>query len=728
MATDNLQITEVATNQANKEQTINTGLNALDNATQGSLEVAFSGSSATVSGTNFRRYLRFVCTGLTGDSTLNVPSGGKRLFLVTNTHASYLITVDCGGTTVSVPAVSSRLIYCDGTDLQAPSSDVSGTVVSSLLGMSGDLSLTDLINAGLAQSETVRLVLTADVASTVNISGTYANGASGVGATLTTFADGPLVVDGVSLVDGDVVLVKSQTSGLENGLYTVTHDGTGSPATPVILTRSTSMDTAAEFPRAAVEIQGGSTQSGWVMNCENDVNPTVGTTAISWTRLTSDAEGPPFYIATHGTADLDRLVVMTLDTFLRLHVGGSNGQVLGRASGTWGAQSLSSLLDAAAGSAQGDILYRSGASWTALTPGTNGYVLTTHGAGSNPTWAAATASVEWNAGVVDVLGTGLDINGSPATITADWQGGLVTSLGTGISLVGGVLSAVGSGGSVTDVETGPGLSGGPISTSGTITAEWQAGTVQAVGFGLAITGLSALTLEADWQAGEVALVGAGLSIAGSPPALEADWQGGVVTNLGAGLTLNLGTLTAEGTGVTAVVAGTGLSGGTITSTGTIALAAIATGRLLGNSSGGSTAPTAQVVGAGLSFNSGTLAAASNLVDTPTAVPFAGKPGAGAKIVIPIVNAQTVPANFSGSGGWADTAPTGASVAFTVSYRHSGSTTTIGTFTFTSGSNTPTLSTQAAVNLVAGDVLFVDAPAVQDATLANVAITLLLQKA
>lgn len=37
---------------------------------------------------------------------------------------------------------------------------------------------------------------------------------------------------------------------------------------------------------------------------------------------------------------------------------------------------------------QGSILYRNATDWVALTPGTAGYVLTTNGAGANPSWAA----------------------------------------------------------------------------------------------------------------------------------------------------------------------------------------------------------------------------------------------------------------------------------------------------------------------------------------------------
>lgn len=49
-------------------------------------------------------------------------------------------------------------------------------------------------------------------------------------------------------------------------------------------------------------------------------------------------------------------------------------------------QSISNLIDNAAGSAQGMVLLRSATSWTSLGPGTAGQILQTQGAGANPRW------------------------------------------------------------------------------------------------------------------------------------------------------------------------------------------------------------------------------------------------------------------------------------------------------------------------------------------------------
>ena len=61
------------------------------------------------------------------------------------------------------------------------------------------------------------------VATTANLAGTYATGVLTLDSPLTT-------LDGVTLVDGDAILVKDQTDKTQNGIYTI--DATGS-----ILTR-----------------------------------------------------------------------------------------------------------------------------------------------------------------------------------------------------------------------------------------------------------------------------------------------------------------------------------------------------------------------------------------------------------------------------------------------------------------------------------------------------------
>lgn len=81
-------------------------------------------------------------------------------------------------------------------------------------------------------------------ATTANLSATYSNGSSGVGATLTADAAGALSLDGISLAQGDRVLVKDQTTTAENGIYTVTT--VGDVSTAFVLTRATDADSSSE--------------------------------------------------------------------------------------------------------------------------------------------------------------------------------------------------------------------------------------------------------------------------------------------------------------------------------------------------------------------------------------------------------------------------------------------------------------------------------------------------
>lgn len=87
---------------------------------------------------------------------------------------------------------------------------------------------------------------TLKVATTANLTATYNNGTSGIGATLTNSSTlAALTIDGVSVSVGDRVLVKNQSTQTQNGIYTVTTVGSGSVAW--VLTRATDYDTPAQI-------------------------------------------------------------------------------------------------------------------------------------------------------------------------------------------------------------------------------------------------------------------------------------------------------------------------------------------------------------------------------------------------------------------------------------------------------------------------------------------------
>lgn len=109
---------------------------------------------------------------------------------------------------------------------------------------------------------------------------TYDNGTSGVGATLTAGSNGALTLDGVTLSASDRILVKNQSTGAQNGIYTVTTVGDGSTA--YVITRATDADTAAELTGGSfvfVEQGTANADNGYVFT--HNGSPTVGTTDLT---------------------------------------------------------------------------------------------------------------------------------------------------------------------------------------------------------------------------------------------------------------------------------------------------------------------------------------------------------------------------------------------------------------------------------------------------------------
>jgi hypothetical protein len=158
---------------------------------------------------------------------------------------------------------------------------------------------------------------------TANLTATYSNGTSGVGATLTN--SGTLAAfstDGVSPAQNDRVLVKNQTTQLQNGIYTLTTVGSASVAW--VLTRATDMDQSAEIDGGDfVFVTGGTTydNTGWV---QTETGVTVGTSSLIFTQFSGAGTytagngltltGSTFTINTAITADLSTAQTLTNKT------------------------------------------------------------------------------------------------------------------------------------------------------------------------------------------------------------------------------------------------------------------------------------------------------------------------------------------------------------------------------------------------------------------------------
>jgi hypothetical protein len=121
---------------------------------------------------------------------------------------------------------------------------------------------------------------------------TYNNGTAGVGATLTNAGTQvALAIDGVTLSVSDRVLVYTQASATQNGVYVVTDIGSGS--TNWVMTRSDDTDTyGIDSPNALSEgstffVTAGTTGAGEMYTCNTTGVITFGTTNITFAQISS---------------------------------------------------------------------------------------------------------------------------------------------------------------------------------------------------------------------------------------------------------------------------------------------------------------------------------------------------------------------------------------------------------------------------------------------------------
>lgn len=118
---------------------------------------------------------------------------------------------------------------------------------------------------------------------------TYNNGASGVGATITSLVFGALpTIDGISLNVGDRVLIKNETvtNTPFNGIYTVTV--VGSVSASFVLTRSTDDNTGTQMVSATVAVSQGATNMNTAWTQTTPATITMGTSNIVFAMFLSN--------------------------------------------------------------------------------------------------------------------------------------------------------------------------------------------------------------------------------------------------------------------------------------------------------------------------------------------------------------------------------------------------------------------------------------------------------
>ncbi len=130
------------------------------------------------------------------------------------------------------------------------------------------------------------------VESPINLNATYNNGTAGVGATLTNAGtQAALVIDGITMVLADRVLIYQQVNQTQNGIYVVSNVGSGS--TNWVLTRASDADTYVINSAnglsegSTVFVQQGATGAGETYTCNTAGVIVFGTTNITFAQISS---------------------------------------------------------------------------------------------------------------------------------------------------------------------------------------------------------------------------------------------------------------------------------------------------------------------------------------------------------------------------------------------------------------------------------------------------------
>ena len=166
---------------------------------------------------------------------------------------------------------------------------------------------------------------------------------------------GTQTVDGISLIAGDRVLVKNQTTTLQNGIYIVSASA---------WTRATDMNVWAEIPSAFTFVEQGTTlaDTSWVST--SDQSGTLDTTAVTWAQFGAASSytagnglsltGNAFSVLADGTSltvsgtgvrlSASYLGQNTITTLGTIATGVWNGTTIAVANGGSGATTLTGLL------------------------------------------------------------------------------------------------------------------------------------------------------------------------------------------------------------------------------------------------------------------------------------------------------------------------------------------------------------------------------------------------
>jgi hypothetical protein len=308
------------------------------------------------------------------------------------------------------------------------------------------------------------------------------------GTTANITLSGLQTIDGVTVVAGNRVLVKSQTAPAQNGIYL---------ASATAWSRAPDADTWDELISALVFVESGTTLAGSAWYCTIQRGGTLGTTAITWSNFSVAAT----YSAGTGLT-LSSYVFSITNTGVTAAAYGSASKTLTATVNAQGQLTVLAATDIAIANTQVSglgTMSTQAASSVAITGGTiNGTTI-----GGSTAAAVTGTTITAN---TQFTGAGTGLTGTATSLSIGGNAATATSATTATNLAGGATGSVPyqtSSGATTFLAAGTdgfvlklnaGVPTWAASTSGTVTSVGGTGTVSGISLSGTVTSTGNLTL------------------------------------------------------------------------------------------------------------------------------------------------------------------------------------------------------------------------------------------